>query len=253
MAEVTSLAQLMKANARLKKHAEVAKKTVAQRDYTGPLGDVITTFQKVSIITKDGKIYVILDFKVDGSIPGQEDHNGARIGILHGLNDDDYGTIEVYQERLMMDIQRLGVKTADLSIDQIDAALKSLQGKQVTIRVVAGKKDKTKRYFNIVGVATGLEAPEFSSEIDEGEPEAEGEWDNELADPEAAEEEDALTPADYNPSDWIGFEVEYKASRSPIPLSYKVIGADDDKRTLELERDKKKFKDIPFDSVILPS
>ena len=46
MAEVSSLAQLMKANARLKKHAEVAKKTVANKDYTGPVGEVVTTFQR---------------------------------------------------------------------------------------------------------------------------------------------------------------------------------------------------------------
>ena len=249
MAEVTSLAQLMKANAKLKKHAEVAKKTVAQRDYTGPLGEVVTTFQKVAIITKDGNIYVILDFKVDGSIPGQEDHNGARIGVLHNLNDSEYSTAEQRLEQLMMDIQRLGIDTAKLTIDQIDASLAKLKGKQVTIRVVAGKKDKTKRYFNIVGLASTAETPEFTPETGEAEPE--NEWQEELSGEESGES--APSHDDYSPSDWVGFSVEYKAAKSPIPLSYKVIAADNEAGTLDLERDKKVFKGIDFKTVILPS
>jgi len=239
MAEVSSLAQLMKANARLKKHAEVAKKTVANRDYTGPVGEVVTTFQKVSIITKDSKIYVVLDFKVDGPASGQPDQNGARIGVLHGLNDSDRQTAEQALDNLMVDIQRLGVRTADLTLDQIDDALKTLQGKSVTIRVVSGKKDKTKRYFNIVGLAQAAEEQDYSSETPEGE----DEWQEELA--EEAAEEQAEASADYAPSDWIGYDVEYKGKTA------KVVDADDDDNTVTLEWGSKKIT-VDFNDVVLP-
>lgn len=241
MAEVSSLAQLMKANARLKKHAEVAKKTVAVRDYAGPAGEVVTTYQKVAIISKDGKIYVILDFKVDGSVTGQEDWNGARIGILHGLNDDDRSTAEQKLDYLMMDIQKLGIDTASLTLEQIDAALKGLQGKSVKIRAVPGKKDKSKLYYNIIGLAAAAETPSFSSE------ESEDEWQEELAEAgeESAEETTEASDADYNPSDWVGYEVTYKNK------TVKVVDADDDDGTVTLEWNGKKIT-VAFSDVTLP-
>ena len=237
MAEVSSLAQLMKANARLKKHAEVAKKTVAVRDYAGPAGEVVTTYQKVAIISKDGKTYVILDFKVDGSVAGQEDWNGARIGILHGLNDDDRSTVEQKLDYLMMDIQKLGIDTASLTLEQIDAALKGLQGKSVKIRAVPGKKDKSKLYYNIIGLAAAAETPSFSSE------ESEDEWQEELA--EAGEESAEASDADYSPSDWVGYEVTYKGK------NVKVVDADDDDGTVTLEWNGKKIT-VAFSDVTLP-
>jgi len=241
MAEVSSLAQLMKANARLKKHAEVAKKTVAVRDYAGPAGEVVTTYQKVAIISKDGKIYVILDFKVDGSVSGQEDWNSARIGILHGLNDDDRSTAEQKLDYLMMDIQKLGIDTASLTLEQIDAALKGLQGKSVKIHAVPGKKDKSKLYYNIIGLAAAAETPSFSSE------ESEDEWQEELAEAgeEAAEETTEASDADYNPSDWVGYEVTYKNK------TVKVVDADDDDGTVTLEWNGKKIT-VAFSDVTLP-
>ena len=145
--EVTSLAALMKSNARLKKHVEVAKKTTPQQDYAGPPGEVITKFSRNNIITKDGNTYFILDFKVDGTVAGQEQYNGHRIGILHGLNDSQYRTAEQGLDNLMCDLQLMGIDTKDLSLDQIDAAIKSTVGKDIMIRVVKRKDGKGNNFY----------------------------------------------------------------------------------------------------------
>lgn len=257
MAEVTSLAQLMKANARLKKHVEVAKKAVGNRDFAGEPGEYITKFKGPSIIVKDGKTYYILEFNVDGTVAGQEKHNGARIGVFHSLNDSDRSTIEQALDRLMVDIQCLGVPTADMTTEQIDAELKKLIGEQFKIRVAPNKK-KDGFYFNIVGHVDSDE-DYSSSETDEAEQEEvaddvpvdEDEWSEELAEDEDVPVEDDAE-ATFNPSDWINFEVDYKPSKAPKPLTFKVVDADDDAGTVTLERAGKAIKNVKFDDLILP-
>ena len=77
------------------------------------------------------------------------------------------------------------------------------------------------------------------------------EWSEELAeDEDVPAEEDA--EAEFNPSDWVGFEVSYKPSKSPKALTFKVVDADDDAGTVVLERDGKKIKNVKFDDLILP-
>lgn len=255
MAEVTSLAQLMKANARLKKHVEVAKKATGNRDFNGDPGEYITKFKGPAIITKDGKTYYILEFTVDGSVAGQEKHNGARIGVFHSLNDSDRNTLEQALDRLMVDIQCLGIPTADLTTEQIDAELKTLINGQFKIRVVHNKK-KDGYYFNIIGHVDNDEdysAPEDTEaeqeEVVEDAPVSDDEWSEELAEDEPAEED---AEDEFNPSDWIGFEVTYKPAKSPKPMAFQVIEADDDAGTVTLERGGKSIKNVKFDDLILP-
>ena len=251
--EVTSLAALMKSNARLKKHVEVAKKTTPQQDYAGPPGEVITKFSRNNIITKDGKTYYILDFKVDGTVAGQEQYNGHRIGILHGLNDETYRTAEQGLDNLMCDLQLMGIDTKDLSLDQIDAAVKASVGKDVTIRVVK-RKDGKGNNFRIVGLAADAEDQDYSSlEATEGSDDAADEWSEELEEAAAEEADDTADDAEdeFNPSDWIGFEVDYKPAKSPKALTFKVVAADDATGAVTLERDGKKVK-AKFADLILP-
>lgn len=256
MAEVTSLAQLMKANARLKKHVEVAKKATGGRDYNGEPGEVITKFKGPSIIIKDGKTYYILEFNVDGTVAGQEKHNGARIGVFHNLSDGERQTAEQGLDRLMVDIQCLGITTPELTVEQIDAELKKLIGESFKIRVVHNKK-KDGYYFNIIGHVDSDE-DYSSSETDEAEqeevvddvPVADDEWSEELAEEEVPAEDDA--EAEYNPSDWISFEVDYKPAKAPKPLTFKVVDADDDAGTVTLERAGKTIKNVKFSDLILP-
>jgi len=251
--EVTSLAALMKSNARLKKHVEVAKKTTPQQDYAGPPGEVITKFNRNTIITKEGKTYYILDFKVDGTVAGQEAHNGHRIGILHGLNDESYRTAEQGLDNLMCDLQLLGIDTKDLSLDQIDAAVKASVGKDVTIRVVK-RKDGKGNNFRIVGLSADADDQDYSTPEDtEATDDVSDEWSEELEEAAAEEADDTAdaAEAEFVPSDWVGFEVDYKPAKSPKALTFKVIAADDDAGTVTLERDGKKVK-ANYADLILP-
>jgi hypothetical protein len=192
---------------------------------------------------------------VDGTVSGQEKHNGARIGVFHGLNDSDRNTLEQALDRLMVDIQCLGISTPDLTIEQIDAELKKLIGQQVKIRVVQNKK-KDGYFFNIVGHVDSDE-DYSSSEDDEAEqeeavddaPVSDDEWEEELAEDEPAEED---AEGEFNPSDWISFQVGYKPPKSPKVLEFTVADANDDAGTVTLERNGKTIKNVKFDDLILP-
>jgi hypothetical protein len=248
--EVTSLAALMKSNARLKKHVEVAKKTTPQQDYNGPPGEVIVKFNRNNIITKDGNTYYILDFKVDGTVAGQEQYNGHRIGILHGLTDSQYRTAEQGLDNLMCDLQLMGIDTKDLTLDQIDAGVKATVGKSVLMRVVKRKDGKGNNFY-IGGLAADAGEQDYSTpETDEAPEaaEADEEWSEELAEEAEAGEEEA----EFNASDWIGFEVSYKPAKAPKALAFQVVDADDKDNTVTLERDGKKIKNVKFTDLILP-
>ena len=172
--EVTSLAALMKSNARLKKHVDVAKKTTPQQDYNGPPGEVIVKFNRNNIITKDGNTYYILDFKVDGTVAGQEQYNGHRIGILHGLTDSQYRTAEQGLDNLMCDLQLMGIDTKDLTLDQIDAGVKSTVGKSILMRVVRRKDGKGNNFY-IGGLVADADDQDYSTPEADEAPEADAE------------------------------------------------------------------------------
>ena len=242
--EVTSLAALMKTNARLKKHVEIAKKTTVSQDYAGPPGEVIVKFSRNNIITKDSNTYYILDFKVDGTVAGQEQYNGHRIGVLHGLTDSQYRTAEQGLDSLMCNLQLMGIDTKDLTLDQIDAGVKSTVGKSIIIRAVPRKDGKGNNFY-IAGVAADAADQDYST------PDQADEWSDELGEAAAADTDADIVASDYNPSDWIGCEVQYKASNSPKPLKYKVLAADDDAGTVTLDRSGKTFGDIPYSDLIL--
>lgn len=276
MAEVTSISQLMKQNARLRKHAETAKKAVIQRDYAGPPGEIVCRFKGPSVIIKDGKTYYILDFRVDGEVNGQQDHSNARVGILHSLNDSEYSTEADNLARMFADLQLMGIDTPNMTMEQIDKALAGLKDQQFKIRVVPSKKDKTRMYFNIVGhVDTDAD---YSSEADDGsdgsedfdedfesttadefneaddtsaEDEEVDEWQDELAEEPADEPADEeLRHEDFNPSDWVNYEVDYKPARSPKPLTFKVVSANNTDGTVVLIRDGKKTKARYLDLIL---
>lgn len=269
MAEANnSIAALMKANARLKKNVEVAKKVVARKDYSGPAGDVITKFTAKSCVTLDSIPCVILEFRVDGEVPGQEHYNGERIAIFNKFQDDDYGTIESRQAEFFERVQLLGIDTRSMTLEQVDKALDELRkdSPAIVIRVVkkAGKgANASKTYTNFF--INGLAAPatddvDYSTETDEAPADdvvadetddASDEWSEELeeAEADAVAETDA---AEYNPSDWIQFQVSYKPPKAPKPLEFTVVAADDEAGTVTLEKNGKTIKNVKFTDLILP-
>jgi hypothetical protein len=274
-----SLKDLMKKNARLRKAAEVAKKTPPTGGglnlYNGPAGDVICKFAGMRQIEKDGNVYVTLDFTVDGMEPGQEKHGGQRIGLMRGLQDSNNTTAEEELNRLFGDIQRLGLETADMALEQIDDAVAGLAGGRYTIAAVTRKNDKTRLNFYLNGPATaGSSDPDYSSsETDEGveaepepepvkptrgkkakakaapepEPAAEDDWSDELDDA-AADDEDA---GSVSCSDWIGQTVQYKPKGAPKLLDFVIVAADDEEGSVIIERAGKKLK-VMFDALTLP-
>lgn len=270
-----SLKDLMKKNARLRKAAETAKKaepTGGMSQYNGPAGELICKFSGMRPIDKDDKTYVALDFVVDGMIAGQEKYGGQRCGTLRSMQDSDYSTAEDELNRLFGDIQRLGVQTAELSMEQIDAAVADLVGHHFTIAAVARKNAPGKLNFYINGTAAGSDEQDYSaSEVDdapepepeppkattgkkgkakpapepEPEPEPESdEWNDEEA--LAAQDEDEVSA-----SDWIGQTVQYKPKGAPKLLEFTIVAADDDEGSVIIERNGKKLK-VMFDALTLP-
>jgi hypothetical protein len=158
----------------------------------------------------------------------------------------------------MCDLQLMGIDTKDLSLDQIDAAIKSTIGKDIMIRVVKRKDGKGNNFY-IAGLAAEADDQDFSSPEDtEGDSadvdDTTDEWSEELEEAAAEEADDTAdaAEAEFAPSDWVNFDVQYKAPKTPKPLEFKVVDADDDKGTVTLERQGKKLKNVPFKDLILP-
>jgi hypothetical protein len=272
--QVTSLAALMKSNAALRAAATTAKKAITQRDFTGPVGDYICIFKGTNIILKDGKTFFIIKMAVDGSVEGQGEFNGAAMDIVHGLYDDDRQSAGEKLARLFQDIQRLGIDTADATLEQIDASLQAIVNKHVTMRVVLSAKGD-RQYFNIRGLAqAGREEQDYSTPPEEApaaakkggrKPKAEpapapvpadeddwndaepgvqtsddDDWGDELAQDAAGDPQE--TEQTYKPSDWIGYNLFYKPKNAPKRLEFKVIDADDESGMVVLERDGRKIK-----------
>lgn len=257
-----SLAQLIANNASLKKHAEVARKTVANRDFNGPPGEYICSFNGLMCRTKDDVPFVRIQFKVNGGIEGQEDFNGADMGILHYIKDSEYRTANEVLDNLMQDLQRMGINTPTLDFNDISKAADALIGTGFTIRYV--KKSSSKRgYFQIVGpvhsrpevaeAPTDEDGDEWGEEIAEAteteaddipfgeEQEGDDEWDTE----EGNEE--------YKPSDYIGEEVQWKPPRAKKLATCTIHDADDEAGTVILSRNGKVYgTPVPFDDLTFP-
>jgi hypothetical protein len=121
------------------------------------------------------------------------------------------------------------------------------------IRVVKRKDGKGNNFY-IAGLAAEADDQDFSSPEDtEATDDVSDEWSEELEEAAAEEADDTAdaAEAEFVPSDWVGFEVDYKPAKSPKALTFKVIAADDDAGTVTLERDGKKVK-ANYADLILP-
>jgi hypothetical protein len=255
-----SLAQLIANNASLKKHAEVARKTVANRDFNGPPGEYVCSFGGLMCRTKDDVPFVRIQFKVNGGIEGQEDFNGADMGILHYIKDSEYRTANQVLENLMQDLQRMGINTPNLDFDTISKAADALTGEDFTIRYVK-KSSSARGYFQIVGpvnsrpevteAAADEDGDEWGEEVAEAteddipfgeEQEGDDEWDTEE---EGSEE--------YKPSDYLGEEVQWKPPRAKSLVTFTIHDADDEAGTVILSANGKVYgKPVPFDDLTFP-
>ncbi len=262
-----SLAQLIASNATLKKHAEVARKTVANRDFNGPPGEYICNFSGLMCRTKDGVPFVRIQFNVNGGMEGQEDYNGADMGILHYMQDSEYRTANQVLENLMQDLQRMGISTPDLDFNAIAKESDALVGDEFVIRYV--KKSSSKRgYFQIVGPANPSAVTDEAPD-DDGE---DGQWDDEVAEATEAEEDDIPfgeeqegddewdtedkdddEGEEYRPSDYVGEEVLWKPPRAKKMATCTIHDADDEAGTVILSRNGKVYgKPVPFDDLEWP-
>lgn len=263
-----SLAQLIANNASLKKHAEVARKTVANRDFNGPPGEYICSFGGLMCRTKDGVPFVRIQFKVNGGVQGQEDWNGADMGILHYIKDSEYRTANQVLDNLMQDLQRMGINTPTLDFNAISKAADAMIGAEFTIRYVK-KSSSARGYFQIVGPvhshpevaeeSADEDGDEWGEEVAEAtetetddipfgeEQEGDDEWDTE---DESGDEEQG---EEYKPSDYIGEEVQWKPPRAKKLATCTIHDADDEAGTVTLSRNGKVYgKPVPFDDVIFP-
>lgn len=262
-----SLAQLIAKHASLKKHAEVARKTVANRDFNGPPGEYVCSFGGLMCREKDSVPFVRIQFKVNGGVEGQEDFNGADMTVLHYIKDSEYRTANQVLDNLMQDLQRMGINTPNLDFNDISKAADAMVGADFTIRYVK-KSGSARGYFQIVGplhsisvakLATDEDGDEWDEEVAEAteteaddipfgeEQEGDDEWDTE---DESGDEEEG---EEYKPSDYIGEEVQWKPPRAKKLSTCTIHDADDEAGTVILSRNGKVYgTPVPFDDVIFP-
>ena len=230
-----SLADVIKRNQRLKSHAKAATNAVSNRDYTGPPGDVVCKFDQLRMIVKDGNTYAILNFRVDGGIADQAEHNGAQCSMLHSLSDSERATAE----------------------------LASKKGKHFTLSAVLGKSGNGRLYYNIRGVYTAQsewkEEEAENEEFDDDDngvlavPAKDADDSEDLDEVEDLDTPEAEPEPDYAPSDWIGYECFWTHPKTKKEDTYKVVDANDAEQTVVLEKDGKRvrvkysdIKAIPF-------
>ena len=257
-----SLAQLIANNASLKKHAEVARKTVANRDFNGPPGEYICSFGGLMCRTKDDVPFVRIQFKVNGGVEGQEDHNGADMTVLHYIKDSDKRTANQVLESLMQDLQRMGINTPNLDFDAISKAAHAMIGADFTIRYVQ-KSSSARGYFNIVGPVHSISVAKLAAaeEGDEWDEEVAGATKTEADDIPFGEEQEGDDERDieeegseeYKPSDYLGEEVQWKPPRAKSLVTFTIHDADDEAGTVVLSANGRVYpKSVPFDDLTFP-
>lgn len=279
-----SIAALMKNNARLKRNVEVAKKVVARKDYSGPAGEVVVRFAAKVVLMIESVPAVILEFRVDGDVPGQADYNGERISIFHKFQDDQWNTVESVQARLYEDLQLMGLDTISMTTEEVDKALDAMKkaSPHFTMRVIKKKgkganASKTYTNYRLVGLVAsqdddyssddGLQGDatddttdnddvddlpddDDTTDSDTTDDDDDDEWEDELSTDDVPSDDAAST--EYQPTDWIGYEVQYKPPKAVKAMKFMVTGADDKNQYVILERNGKKTGDIPYADIILP-
>ena len=259
--------ELMAKNARLRAAQETARTSVANREFVGPDGDYVCRFMGMRNATANGVDYSVLQFRVDGSVSGQGEYDGMSIDLMYYFNNHEKYPDSDKLADLMVSLQKMGVDTPNLTIEEIDEQTEGLRLSHSTLRVKKGKNGRVN--FSVVGVANN-EASDYSSDnsddgnewedeeaeaskddvnqddIPFGDDDTEDDWDDDSEDSEDDEGE-------YTPSDWTGYEVQWKPPRAKKLQTFIVHDADDDKRTVILSRDGKVYsKPVPFDDLTLP-
>ena len=262
------LNELMAKNARLQAAGEVARTSTTNREFVGPDGDYVCRFVGMRNATSNSVDYSLLQFRVDGSVSGQGEFNGMSIDLMYYFNNHEKYPDSDKLADLMVSLQKMGVDTPNLTFEEIDEQTEGLRGSHFTLRKKKGKKKGTVNY-SVVGVANS-EASDYSSDnsdddnewedeeaeaskddanqddIPFGDDGTEDDWDDDSEDSEDGEGE-------YTPSDWTGYEVQWKPPRAKKLQTFIVHDADDDKRTVILSRDGKVYsKPVPFDDLTLP-
>ena len=259
--------ELMAKNARLRAAQETARTSVANREFVGPDGDYVCRFMGMRNATANGVDYSVLQFRVDGSVSGQSEYDGMSIDLMYYFNNHEKYLDSDKLADLMVSLQKMGVDTPNLTIEEIDEQTEGLRLSHFTLRVKKGKNGRVN--FSVVGVANS-DASDYSSDnsdddnewedeeaeaskddadqddIPFGDDDTENDWDEDSEDSEDDEGE-------YTPSDWTGYEVQWKPPRAKKLQTFIVHDADDDKRTVILSRDGKVYsKPVPFDDLTLP-
>lgn len=244
-----SLFDVIKNNAAMNRQLELAKKaalpegTGGQREkYEGPDGEFeCTLFTRSG--EKDGVPYAVFTYVVAGG-----EHANKELGIrFFKLCDTDNQTALQTLEKMMCDIQKLGIPTAGVPTADIESALQEVQKtrKVRVARVTSGK------YVNVY--LNGL-VPEAVSGVSGTIPSESGPMDElDNGGPQEASEsltEGADGDGDVKPSDWVGFDVKYKTSPRATLKTYTVCGADDAAMTVDLkDAEGKTLEGIRFTSL----
>jgi len=260
--------ELMAKNARLRAAQETARTSVANREFVGPDGDYVCRFMGMRNATANGVDYSVLQFRVDGSVSGQGEYDGMLIDLMYYFNNHEKYPDSDKLADLMVSLQKMGVDTPNLTFEEIDEQTEGLRGSHFTLRKKKGKKKGTVNY-SVVGVANS-EASDYSSDnsdddnewedeeseaskddanqddIPFGDDDTDDDWDE---DSEGSEDDEG----EYTPSDWTGYEVQWKPPRAKKLQTFTVHDADDDKRTVILSKNGKVYsKPVPFDDLTLP-
>jgi hypothetical protein len=259
MAEQKSggLFAMMNKNARLRKNMQKAKTMQAAREFSGPDGDYECTLSRYTPYEKDGITCAIFEFRTTEEAG---EFANEKIIIFFALKDDGRGSATDKQEELLQMVQIMGIKTAELSEQEIEDAIIAFTTSETlfTVRMKTSKPNRDKRVFknpSIVGVAAeGQKDPDYSPAGAPDDAPAEDEWpeadESPIAAEETAEDEwgDEEAAEEFKPSDAIGQECLFKGKKCILVNANNETG----KCIIEDPKTKKRLTSIDWDKLEWP-
>lgn len=242
-------------DARLRKNMETAKKTVAVGEFNGPDGDYVCNLKRFTAYEKDNITSVIFEFRTveDGS-----EYGNKKIVIFIKLDDGPLYTAEEAQGLMFQYIQLMGIDT-NRKQKEIESDLTALTDnetqiivrKKTTHKKKDGKSIDYKNYsiigvnespIEVVNTESNTPFDDTNETLEAGEAAEVDEWgEAEAAEPAA---EETVT---YKPSDYVGYDCQYKGKDCEI------LEATDEDNTVVI-KDKKtgrKLK-VTFDQLEWP-
>ena len=222
---------------------------------------------------KNKEPYVSLDF----TVLSPEKYKGQRPGRFHGLTARGNRTMDMCLKQLFLDLQRLGIDTSSMEVEDLPAILQQLQDAQPTCRINAKNNPTYGLSIYINSMIPTVEEEEVEEEVEEifeDEDDYEDDYEDEDEQSEDEDEQsededdeddedDAIIDSDDEYEEYEDDDEEevaspqkgdtcmYRTERRFKPKECTVVTVNNSKETVTLRRinDNKVFKNVSWSNL----